>query len=146
MKMRLPSLAILLLVSMPGISRATDKVVHLAFNNAVVAATQSGKLDGSVKFYLADIKPAGQATVLKTVTVEKKTNAFGKQDQVSCDWALQSALISLQGDAKEVGADAVVDIVSDYDNEYRDNEKYECHVGFLMSGVVLKAKLAKLQP
>jgi uncharacterized protein YbjQ (UPF0145 family) len=84
--------------------------------------------------------------VLKTITVEKKTNAFGKQDQVSCDWALQSALISLQDDAKQAGADAVVDIVSDYDNEYRDNEKYECHVGFLMSGVVLKAKLAKLQP
>jgi uncharacterized protein YbjQ (UPF0145 family) len=146
MKTKLPGLAILLLASMPGISLATDKVVHLAFNNAVVAATQSGKLDGSVKFYLADIKPAGQASVLKSVTVEKKTNAFGKQDQVSCDWALQSALISLQDDAKEVGADAVVDIVSDYDNEYRDNQNYECHVGFLMSGVVLKAKLAKLQP
>jgi uncharacterized protein YbjQ (UPF0145 family) len=146
MKTKLFGLAILLLASMPAISFATDKVVHLAFNNAVVAATQSGKLDGSVKFYLADIQPAGQATVLKTVTIEKKTNAFGKQDQVSCDWALQSALISLQDDAKEVGANAVVDIVSDYDNEYRDNEKYECHVGFLMSGVVLKAKLAKLQP
>ena len=146
MKTKFPALAILLLVSVPGISLATDKVVHFAFNNAVVAATQSGKLDGSVKFYLADIKPDGQATVVKTVTVEKKTNAFGKQDQVSCDWALQSALISLQEDAKEVGANAVVDIISDYDNEYRDNEKYECHVGFLMSGVVLKAKLAKLQP
>lgn len=146
MKTKLFALTILLFASMPGISRATDKVVHFAFNNAVVAATQSGKLDGSVKFYLADIKPAGQATVLKTITIEKKTNAFGKQDQVSCDWALQSALISLQDDAKEVGANAVVDIVSDYDNEYRDNEKYECHVGFLMSGVVLKAKLAKLQP
>jgi hypothetical protein len=146
MKTKLSGLAILLLASMPGISLATDKVVHLAFNDAVVAATQSGKLDGSVKFYLADIKPEGQATVLKVVTIEKKTNAFGKQDQVSCDWALQSALISLQDDAKEVGANAVVDIVSDYDNEYRDNQKYECHVGFLMSGVVLKAKLAKLQP
>jgi len=146
MKTKFPALAILLLVSVPGISLATDKVVHFAFNNAVVAATQSGKLDGSVKFYLADIKPDGQATVVKTVTVEKKTNAFGKQDQVTCDWALQSALISLQEDAKEVGANAVVDIISDYDNEYRDNEKYECHVGFLMSGVVLKAKLAKLQP
>jgi uncharacterized protein YbjQ (UPF0145 family) len=146
MKTKFPALAILLLVSVPGISLATDKVVHFAFNNAVVAATQSGKLDGSVKFYLADIKPDGQATVVKTVTVEKKTNAFGKQDQVTCDWALQSALISLQDDAKEVGANAVVDIVSDYDNEYRDNEKYECHVGFLMSGVVLKAKLAKVEP
>ena len=146
MKTRLFALTMLLLASMPGVTHATDKVVHFAFNNAVVAATQSGKLDGSVKFYLADIKPDGQATVLKTITVEKKTNAFGKQDQVSCDWALQSALISLQEDAKEVGANAVVDIISDYDNEYRDNEKYECHVGFLMSGVVLKAKLAKLQP
>jgi uncharacterized protein YbjQ (UPF0145 family) len=146
MKTKLFALTMLLLASMPGVTHATDKVVHFAFNNAVVAATQSGKLDGSVKFYLADIKPDGQATVLKTITVEKKTNAFGKQDQVSCDWALQSALISLQDDAKEVGANAVVDIISDYDNEYRDNEKYECHVGFLMSGVVLKAKLAKLQP
>jgi uncharacterized protein YbjQ (UPF0145 family) len=146
MKTKLFALTMLLLASMPGVTHATDKVVHFAFNNAVVAATQSGKLDGSVKFYLADIKPDGQATVLKTITVEKKTNAFGKQDQVSCDWALQSALISLQEDAKEVGANAVVDIISDYDNEYRDNEKYECHVGFLMSGVVLKAKLAKLQP
>ena len=146
MKTKLFALTMLLLASMPGVTHATDKVVHFAFNNAVVAATQSGKLDGSVKFYLADIKPDGQATVVKTVTVEKKTNAFGKQDQVTCDWALQSALISLQDDAKEVGANAVVDIVSDYDNEYRDNEKYECHVGFLMSGVVLKAKLAKLQP
>ena len=146
MKTKLFALTMLLLASMPGVTHATDKVVHFAFNNAVVAATQSGKLDGSVKFYLADIKPDGQPTVLKTITVEKKTNAFGKQDQVSCDWALQSALISLQEDAKEVGANAVVDIISDYDNEYRDNEKYECHVGFLMSGVVLKAKLAKLQP
>ena len=146
MKTKLFALTMLLLASMPGVTHAADKVVHFAFNNAVVAATQSGKLDGSVKFYLADIKPDGQPTVLKTITVEKKTNAFGKQDQVSCDWALQSALISLQEDAKEVGANAVVDIISDYDNEYRDNEKYECHVGFLMSGVVLKAKLAKLQP
>jgi uncharacterized protein YbjQ (UPF0145 family) len=146
MKTKFFGLAILLLASMPGVCLATDKVVHFTFNNAVVAATQSGKLDGSVKFYLADSKPAGQATVLKTVTIEKKTNAFGKQDQVTCDWALQSALISLQDEAKEAGANAVVDIVSDYDNEYRDNEKYECHVGFLMSGVVLKAKLAKVQP
>jgi uncharacterized protein YbjQ (UPF0145 family) len=146
MKMKLSSLAILLLASMPGISLATDKVVHLAFNNAVVAATQSGKLDGSVKFYLADIKPSGQVTVLNSVTIEKKTNAFGKQDQVTCDWALQSALISLQDDAKKAGANAVVDIVSDYDNEYRDSQNYECHIGFLMSGVVLKAKLAKVQP
>jgi uncharacterized protein YbjQ (UPF0145 family) len=148
MKAKPLGLAALFLITLPGISLAADQVVHLAFSNAVAAATQSGKLDGSVKFYLAGTQPAGQVTVVDdNVSTNRKTNAFGKSAQVTCDWALQSALISLQDDAKKAGANAVVDIVSNYDDhEYRDSQNYECHVGFLMSGVVLKAKLAKVQP
>jgi uncharacterized protein YbjQ (UPF0145 family) len=144
MKAKTLCLATLLLAA-PGLTFAADKIVHFPFQNAVAAATQSGKLDGTVKFYLADNKPNGQVTVMEEVMVNRKTNAFGKQDQVTCDWALQSVLIGLQDQAKRAGANAVVDIVSDYGNEYRDNQNYECHVGFLMSGVILKAKLAKVQ-
>jgi uncharacterized protein YbjQ (UPF0145 family) len=146
MKAKSLGLTVLLLTALPGVSLAADKIAHLAFNNAVVAATQSGKLDGSVKFYLAGTQPTGQITVINdNVTTNRKTNAFGKQEQATCDWALQSALISLQDDAKKAGANAVVDIVSNYDDkEYRDSQNYECHVGFLMSGVELKAKLAKV--
>ncbi|WP_426664584.1 excinuclease [Rhodanobacter aciditrophus] len=136
-----------LLAALPVASHAADKVVHLAFDNAVKAATASGKLDGSVKFYLAGTAPAGKVTVVNdNVDITRKTNAFGKKDQVTCDWALQSALIALQADAKSSGANAVTDIVSDYNgSEYRDSQNYECHVGFLMSGVQLRAKLAKVQ-
>lgn len=136
-----------LLAALPVASHAADKVVHLAFDNAVKAATASGKLDGSVKFYLAGTTPAGKVTVVNdNVDITRKTNAFGKKDQVTCDWALQSALIALQADAKRSGANAVTDIVSDYNgSEYRDSQNYECHVGFLMSGVQLRAKLAKVQ-
>jgi hypothetical protein len=136
-----------LLAAAPMASHAADKVVHLAFANAVQAATASGKLDGSVKFYLAGTTPVGQLTVVNdNVDVTRKTNAFGKKDQATCDWALQSALIALQDDAKKAGANAVTDIVSNYNgSEYRDSQNYECHVGFLMSGVELKAKLAKVQ-
>jgi hypothetical protein len=136
-----------LLAALPVASHAADKVVHLAFDNAVKAATASGKLDGSVKFYLAGTTPAGKVTVVNdNVDITRKTNAFGKKDQVTCDWALQSALIALQADAKRSGANAATDIVSDYNgSEYRDSQNYECHVGFLMSGVQLRAKLAKVQ-
>ena len=136
-----------LLAAAPMASHAADKVVHLAFDNAVKAATASGKLDGSVKFYLAGTAPSGQVTVVNdNVDLTRKTNAFGKKDQVTCDWALQSALIALQDDAKKAGANAVTDIVSNYNGiEYRDSQNYECHVGFLMSGVELKAKFAKVQ-
>ncbi|GGA37152.1 excinuclease [Dyella nitratireducens] len=134
------------LVCVPGLSYAGDKIVHFPFANAVAEATQSGKLDGTVKFYLAGNDPQGQVTVINSdVSVNRKTNAFGKADQKTCDWALQSALIALQDQAKAAGANAVVGIVSDYGSEYRDNEKYECHVGFLMSGVIMKGKLVKVQ-
>lgn len=144
MKAKTLCLATLLLAA-PGLTFAADRIVHFPFQNAVAAATQSGKLDGSVKFYLAGNKPNGQVAVVEDVMVNRKTNAFAKKDQVTCDWALQSVLIGLQDQAKRVGANAVIDIVSDYDNEYRDSQNYECHVGFLMSGVILKAKLAKVQ-
>jgi uncharacterized protein YbjQ (UPF0145 family) len=140
-------LTILLLAAVPGLSLASDKVVHLPFDSAVAAATQSGKLDGSVKFYLAGNQPRGAKIVNDNVTISRKTNAFGKKDQESCDWVLQGILISLQDDAKRAGANAVVDIVSNYNNvEYSDSHDYECHRGFLMSGVALKAKFAKTRP
>jgi hypothetical protein len=139
-------LLLILLVGIPGLALAADKVVHFPFQNAIDAATKSGKLDGTVKFYLAGNTPNGQVTVVNDdVEVNRKTNAFGKKDQPTCDWALQSALISLQDEAKKAGANAVVDIVSNYGSEYRDSQNYECHVGFLMSGVIMKGKLAKVQ-
>lgn len=139
-------LAALLLAALPGVSRAADHTVHLAFAHAVQAGRQSGKLDGSVKFYLAGDTPPGQVTVVNdNITSHKKTNAFGKSDQVSCDWAMQSALISLQTAAKAAGANAVIDIVSVQNGQvYRDPQNYECRVGFLMSDVDLRAKLAKV--
>lgn len=135
----------MLLLAAPGFALAADTIEHYPFANAVAAATQSGKLDGTVKFYLAGNQPNGTVTVLNEVEINRKTNAFGKKNQVTCDWALQSVLIGLQDYAKKAGANAVIDIISNYGNEYRDTEKYECHVGFLMSGVILKAKLAKVQ-
>ena len=137
---------IALSLAVPSIAVAKDQIKHYPFANAVVEATKSGKLDGTVKFYLHDNDPQGQMEVVKSdVSVNRKTNAFGKADQSTCDWALQSALIALQAEAKAAGANAVVDIVSDYGDEYSDPEKYECHVGFLMSGVIMKGKLAKVQ-
>jgi uncharacterized protein YbjQ (UPF0145 family) len=147
MKAKFLGLTILLLAAVPGVSMAGDKVVHLSFDNAVSAATQSGKLDGSVKFFLAGHQPAGAKIVNDNVTISRKSNAFGKKDQESCDWVLQGILIALQDDAKRAGANAVTDIVSNYNNtEYRDANNYECHRGFLMSGIALKAKFAKIHP
>ncbi|GLQ94496.1 excinuclease [Dyella acidisoli] len=145
--MKASALAVVALsVAVSTVAVAKDAIKHYPFANAVAEATKSGKLDGTVKFYLHGNDPQGQVAMIKSdVSVNRKTNAFGKADQPTCDWALQSALIALQNEAKTAGANAVVDIVSDYGDEYRDGEKYECHVGFLMSGVIMKGTLVKVQ-
>ncbi|WP_430388780.1 excinuclease [Dyella sp. 20L07] len=141
------NLIALCLLALPVASMAADKVVHLPFEQVVAEAQQSGKLDGSVKFYLAGNTPAGKVDVVKdNVTTNRKTNAFGKKDDQTCSWVLQSALIALQDDAKAAGANAVVDIESNYNDViYSNAQNYECHIGFLMSGVQLKAKLANVK-
>jgi len=141
------TVAALFLAAIPTISQARDTTHYLPFESVVAEATQAGRLDGSVKFYLAGKKPAGQVQVINpNITTSKKTNAFNKTDQVACAWALQSALVSLQQAAKAAGANAVVEIASNYQHkEYKDSEKYECHAGALMAGVALKAQLANVK-
>lgn len=135
------------LVLLPGLSQAADDVNFLPFDAAVQEAINSGVIDGSVKFYLGDKKPTGKVSVLKSgLTTSQKSNAFGKSVEASCNRALHSSLIRFQKSAKAAGANAVVNLVSNYNNNvYKDNEKYECHKGSIMSGVALKGDLAKVQ-
>jgi len=136
----------LLLVAIPAISEARDTTLHLDFDTVVEQATQAGRLDGSVKFYLAGAQLRGKVGRLNDAVTNKKTNAFNKSDQEACAWVLQSALISLQNAAKNAGANAVVDIVSFYKrNEFRDPQNYECHAGAFIAGVALKGKIANVE-
>jgi uncharacterized protein YbjQ (UPF0145 family) len=123
-------------------AHAADRKVMQSFQEAVQNATTAGKLDGTVKFYLAGSGPTGKVVEANVVT-NRKTNAFGKSDGEACDWAAQSALISLQEAAKKAGANAVINIVSYYKkSENRDNANYECHAGAVVAGVALKGDLA----
>lgn len=129
----------------PTLAQARDTTHFLNFQEVVEEATAAGRLDGSVKFYL-DATPRGAKIISKGVTTSKKTNAFGKSDQVACNWVLQSALVHLQNSAKAAGANAVVNLVSNYDRkEYKSSENYECHAGAIMAGVALKGDYAKVR-
>lgn len=129
----------------PTFAQARDTTHFLNFDEVVQEATNAGRLDGSVKFYLGST-PRGASTVRKGVTTSKKTNAFGKSDEAACSWALQSALIHLQNSAKAAGANAVVNLVSNYKNkEYKSSKDYECHAGGIMAGVALKGDYAKVR-
>ncbi|WP_296247747.1 excinuclease [Pseudomonas sp. UBA4194] len=135
-----------ILATLPAVSQARDTALYLPFQKVVDEMTQAGKLDGSVKFYLAGVQPKGKVSVVNADAVtNKKTNAFNKTDEVACEWALQSALLTLQDAARKANANAVVNIASYYKkNERKDASTYECHAGAVIAGVALKGDLAKV--
>ncbi|MDG9926689.1 MULTISPECIES: excinuclease [Pseudomonas] len=138
-------IAALCLSVLPSVSQARDTTHFLPFDQVVQEALNAGRLDGSVKFYLAG-NPVKASVVKSGVTTHQKTNAFNKSDEAACSWALQSALIRMQNAAKQAGANAVVNIVSNYKNVvYSDAQKYECHAGAVVAGVALKADLANVK-
>ncbi|MEP6898075.1 MAG: excinuclease, partial [Rhodanobacter sp.] len=73
-----------LFLTAPVVATAADKVTHLSFEAGVAAARKAGLIDGSVKFYLAGTGPRGRI-VNDNVTINRKTNAFGKSDEETCN-------------------------------------------------------------
>ena len=139
------SAALFLSLACAAPALAADRTVHLPMQAAVEAAQAAGKIDGSVKFYLAGTGPKG-AVLEAGVITNRKTNAFAKKDADACLWVAQSAIIALHEAAKKAGANAVTNIVSYYrKNEYSSKTDYECHAGATVAGVALRGDLAKVK-
>lgn len=124
---------------------AGDDKVMMPISGAMGANDAAAKLNGGVKFFFA-----GQPTpkVLETLATDKtsqKTSAFGKSNEKACNWVFLSAMMRLEKRAKDLGANAVVNIVSNYKNvENASATDFECHVGTLMAGVALKGDFVRI--
>ena len=76
----------------------------------------------------------------------KKTNAFNKTDLFACQWVMMSALRQLHKRAISLGADAIVNIKSNYkNNEMSSDTKFTCGAGTTVAGVALIGTVVKLE-
>lgn len=125
-------------------ANAADKVYTYDFNQAVARAVADGTLDGSVKFYLHGASPRASNVLQRDIVTNQKTNGFGKDASVACDWVLRSALKQLEKAAKAQGGNAVVNITSYFrKNERRSASTYECYKGMAVASVALKGDIVK---
>jgi hypothetical protein len=137
------SVALLAVAAAPADARDTRQ--HFDIAQAIAAGKADGTLDGSVRFHFKGA-PALAAQRLGPATTNKKTNAFGKSDEVACQWVFLGALKALQEAAKARGANAVIDIESNYKKQvFTSATQYECGAGGLMAGVALKGVYAKVK-
>jgi uncharacterized protein YbjQ (UPF0145 family) len=138
-------LFILALIGVAGVqgAQARDVEHSLSIAEFMADAEVRSRLGNDVTFYFS-----GQATppAVKSfgdVVTNRKTNSFGKPDASACRWAMLSALIHLRDRAKELGGNAVVNIVSYYKKDTQGSStNYICHAGNIVAGVALKGTVA----
>jgi uncharacterized protein YbjQ (UPF0145 family) len=136
--------AAVLAAAMPAHARDTKHMMPIAA--AMAANDAQNRLGESVKFYFGDQKTPAIVQRFVTDQTSQKTNSFGKSAETSCNWAFLSAMLRLQARAVELGANAVVNIRSNYKNiEMSSATEFECHDGAIMTGVALKGDFVKIK-
>lgn len=126
-------------------AHARDAKLMFPVAPALEAKDAKEKLDGSVKFYFGNQETPKILTKLGTDVTNQKTNAVGKSDERACNWVFLSAMIQLDKRAKQLGANAVVNIVSYYQkNVLSSPTEFECHAGNIVAGVALRGEFVKI--
>src|SRR4051812_37128518 len=147
MRIRLVALVVVgaLCGSVSSVSARDDRLTF-SIKGALDRAEAKQKLDPGVQlFFGAKAHPAAveDKGIFKA---NKKTRAIGRSDQDACEWAFLSALLELQARAKQVGANAVVAIESNYkDQPFVSDKDFQCGAGGMMAGVALNGRMVKLR-
>ncbi|MEO6920849.1 MAG: excinuclease ATPase subunit [Collimonas sp.] len=133
----------ILLTALPA--QAVDRIVMLPVGAAMADNDAQSRLGDSVHFYFGNQPAPAVLEKLGSNKTSQKTNAFGKSDEKACNWAFLSAMLSLQKHAQSIGANAVTNIASNYNNvEHASATEFECHAGAIMAGVALKGDFVKV--
>lgn len=130
-----------LVAAVPAYARNTPVTVTL--QSVLDMPEAQGKLDGTVKFYLAGAPTPKVGKKFGDDTSNAKTNAFNKSGEAACRWNALSALIKFKEHALRDGANAVVDIVSIREHEeFKSPTDLECSDGTFAAGITLKGTYA----
>jgi hypothetical protein len=137
------SVALLALALLSGIRPATARNTTLHLGIADVLAEHKAELGSDIAFYFGKQPSPPIKQKFDTYVTNRKTNSVGRPDDVVCRWAMLSALIELRNRARELHANAVINIVSYYKRDVFSSEKqYECHAGNIIAGVALRGTVA----
>ena len=122
---------------------ARNTAVTVTLKSVLDMPEAQGKLDGTVKFYLAGSPTPKVVKKFGEDTSNAKTNAFNKSAEVACRWNALSALLKFQEHAKRDGANAVVDITS-YSEKvtFSSPTDIQCSDGAFLAGIALKGTYA----
>ena len=146
MKKFIPTLSALVLSLCALDASARNDVEDYSIADALSTQQAKDILGTDIQFYFGD-QPHGEvAKIFSEYSSNRKTNGANKSDKEACEWVFLSTMKSLRERAQSLGANAVVNIRSNYKNNLTSSETtFKCGSGMLMSGVALTGDVVTLK-
>jgi uncharacterized protein YbjQ (UPF0145 family) len=127
-------------------AHARDDIKDYSIAEAMSTEKAKEILGTNIKFYFGDQKHGVVTKKFGEFGSNKKTNGVNKSDKEACEWVFLSAMKSLRERAEKEGANAVVNIRSNYrGNTTSSPDTFKCGSGALMSGVALLGNVVEIK-
>ncbi|MFO1390565.1 excinuclease ABC subunit A [Cellvibrio sp.] len=125
---------------------ARDRVEDFSIQEVMASQDAKNILGDRVKFYFGDQShPAVKREITET-SYQRKTNGANKSDREACNWVFLTVMKELKEKAQSLGANAVVNIRSNYmNNPTSSQETFKCASGMLMSSVTLVGDIVVIE-
>lgn len=138
-------LALVLVLGATSNGFAADDIQNFPIKQALHNPNGGEKLDPQIKLYFGNQPHGPVAKSFGEGKANKRANSFARADEVACQRAFLSAVISLQTRARKQGGNAVIGIKSFFKGVPKSsNTTYVCGSGGLMSGVTLIGTVVKI--
>jgi hypothetical protein len=129
--------------AVPAYARNVKLILPIA--TALEATGIPDRPTGAVKFFFGSQKSPEILKKVGSYVATPRSEAMGMSDEKACHGAFLWTLVALEKRALQMGADAVVNIVSYYQKkEMSSPAEFECHVGNVIATVWLKGDLVKI--
>ncbi|WP_299009965.1 excinuclease ABC subunit A [uncultured Shewanella sp.] len=124
---------------------ARDTIENYSVSDTMALEQSKSILGNDISFYFGNTEHPPVIQRFVTFGTSNKTNAFNKTDKEACQWVFLSAMKELRNKARSVGANAVINIKSNYrDNLTISDTTFQCGAGFLIAGVALVGDMVTL--
>jgi hypothetical protein len=120
-------------------------ITHMMLiSNAIESVDAPEKPSGSIKFLFGTDKPPKVKTITNQRLI-RKSSLRASSNVTACNQAFMSILTAFEQKAKEMGANAVVNIVSSYGRQQMASAThFECHEGSGYMAVALRGDFVTL--
>lgn len=145
MKKRTLCMIPILLFTLASVASAKDTLGQFNLKQALKSEKVHEAIHHDISLYWGN--QAHPRTIRKygTYVSSRRTSAFGKSKETACQWALASAIKSLQDRATREGGNAVVNITSFIKDQVDSSTThFKCLQGSVMVNVALRGTVVKL--